>query len=290
MNLLALFTGVVYAVSSIIAPVPQNIDYKLPNNILGAVNTRPASGFGNLTVPTPTQYITPTPTPIPTRKAKKSNIKIALLGDSMIDTLGPDMPFIVSNLKTIYPDTQFEIINLGVGGTNIEYGLERVKKGYKYFDKTYPPLVDLEPDLVIIESFGYNPFTFSEGALERHWLFISEIIDLIKNNLPNTKIMIASTIAPNNRIFGDGASGLNFSPQDKKSRTAVIKSYLLNALKFARGENIPYADAYNPSLDRQGNGKTEYINPGDSIHYSVKGMEFFSKILTDAIIKYKLVE
>ncbi len=245
----------------------------------------------------PTFITEPEPTPkkkkppvVQTRKANKSAVTIALLGDSMMDTLGPDAPALKSILSRTFPGTAFTIKNYGVGGTNIEYGIQRITNAYSYLGNGIPSLSSIQPDIVVIESFGYNPFSFDEGAIDKHWLSLSTAVDTIRKNVPGAKIIIGSTIAPNWDVFGDGAPGLSFAAEDKRRRVAVIKQYLENAVKFAQSQHLPLADAYHSSMDGSGNGKLAYINPGDHIHYSDAGRALFSQKIASAIISNKLLE
>ena len=208
----------------------------------------------------------------------------------MIDTLGPDVPALKSKLSSLYPGVAFQLLNYGVGGTNIDYGLERITNSYSYLGEQKLSLVSQKPDIVVIESFGYNPYPFDEGALERHWLALAAVVDTLKANLPGVKIVIAVTIAPDAKTFGDGAAGVSFSAEDKWKRVDVIKKYLDNAVKFARSQGLPLADAFHTSLGSDGKGKETYINQGDHIHYSDAGRQLFARVVANAIISHKLLE
>lgn len=224
------------------------------------------------------------------RITKKPHYTIAFLGDSMTDTLGADFRLVHDELRRVYPATSFTLLNYGVGGENIISGLERVTSDTTYLGAVRPSLISQNPDVVVVESFAYNPFSFDIGALEQHWLSLAYIADAVKSNLSNAKIVIATTIAPNSTVFGDGAPGLNFSVQDKLERTQIIKRYLENAIRFAQSEHLPLANAYGPSLDHNGNGKLIYINPGDHIHYSDTGRQLFARTVVESIVNNKLLE
>ncbi len=278
----------------------------LPN--LDTDLTKPTTSFGVLAVtPTPipttppqvlgtTTFIGPlpiskTPTQKPlAKKTQKTSVTIALLGDSMMDTLGPDAPTLKTALKNIYPNTTFTIKNFGVGGTNLTYGIKRITEGYTYLGKSYPSVASTSPDVVILESFGYNQTGNDEAALNAHWLLLAKAIDTIKATMPHTRIVIAATIAPNATTFGDGASGLSFSTSDKWERVLTIKKYLDNAVRFAESEHLPLADAYHPSLLTNGNGNLVYINGGDHIHYSDKGRVLMAQKIATAIAANRLLE
>jgi len=291
------FLPIVYASDVVLSPLPA--DFVFPSSYQVTQNDtlpKPEFSFGDLyPTPTPTILIEETPmptakpTPVP-QKTKKSSYMIALLGDSMTDTLGPEAPHLKTALKNIYPATAFTIKNYGVGGTNIEYGIERITNAYSYLGQSIPSLVSANPDLVVLESFAYNPFSDADGGITRHWLNLGKAVTTLKNNLPQVKIVIAATIAPNASVFGDGAAGLSFDPIAKWQKVDIIKKYLDNTVKFAQGENLPLANAYTPSLMRDGNGNLTYINGGDHIHYSDAGRAFFSSIIASTIGKNKLLE
>lgn len=300
----------VYAESGFISPVPDN-PIVIP--IVEFIETAPTIAFGDLLsmrlhvlgattaieppiiqASAPAQIATilsPTPTAVPvTRKSKKDAMSITIVGDSMVDTLGPEVGGLGNKLRVTYPTTTFTIINHGVGAENIDSGLLRLTSGYTYLGSPRPSVVSQKPDVIIIESFGYNPYPFDEGALTKHWLQLAAMVDVIKQQLPETKIMIAATITPNWNVFGDGAPFLNFSAEGKKQKVETIKSYIDNAVKFAQSQKLPLADAFHPTLDSAGNGKLGYINGGDHIHYSDSGRSYMASILANALISNKLLE
>ncbi|MBI5621193.1 SGNH/GDSL hydrolase family protein [Candidatus Gottesmanbacteria bacterium] len=292
MNLVSLITGVVLAAEGFIVPMSQP-------------TTKPSVSFADLTTQislkespgdvlgTGTFSATIVAGLVPTadvRKTKKPKMTIAILGDSMVDTLGRDLRLVADRLHSTYPDTTFSLLNYGVGGKNIASGLPRLTQESSYLGELRPPLISLKPDVIVIESFGYNPFPFDTGALDQHWLSMAYIINAIRTNLPQTRIVLATTIAPNSLVFGDGAPGIAFTPQEKITRTKIIRQYLENTLRFGASERIPVADVYTQSLDRNGEGNLIYINPGDHIHYSDLGRQLFSRVLVDTITANTLLE
>jgi lysophospholipase L1-like esterase len=290
MNLLSLFSIAVYAAELIISPIPDEVPMTVVQTIA------PHVSFGALTqVFTPPQVlgvsteVIPQPTPS-SYHARKNSFTIAVIGDSMVDTLGPDVPHLKNKLTRLYPGVSFKILNYGVGATNIDYGITRLTNEYDYLGVHKPSLVSQKPDVVVVESFGYNPYPFDEGAMDKHWLAMAEAVSVIRANLPDAKIVIAATIAPNWDVFGDGAPGVSFSPQAKREHVAVVKRYLENAVRFAQSQGLPLANAYHPSLQADGNGKIGYINGGDHIHYSDAGRELFGRKVADAIVNNKLLE
>ena len=200
---------------------------------------------------------------------------IGVLGDSMIETMGQEMTFLKAAMHTYYPNATFKLLNFGFPARDAEYGLSQL-----------PSLLSKNPDLIVVESFAYNPWSDSQSDLDKQWLTLAKIVSDIKSR-PGTKIVMAATIAPNGNVFGDGA--LNWSSEAKWSKVNTIKKYLENAVRFAKGENLPLADAYHPSLGSDGNGITRYTNPGDHLHPSFPGHDLLSQKIAQAIWKNRLL-
>lgn len=304
MDLLGFLASIAYAAPILISPIPE-----------GWVNPTPMAAledritFGQIMTNTPplvlgvsdeseeAVIVTPTPTPVPVahgtttmRRLRKNEFTIALVGDSMIDTLGSDLKELEGELRKSYPRVKFRLINRGVGAENIDSGLRRLTDSYNYLGQSYPAVVTENPDIVVIESFGYNPYSYDEGAIDRHWMQLARMRDVIKSQLPQSKVLIAVTIAPNTNVFGDGAPGVNFDSEGKRQKVATIKKYLESTVKFATGEKLPLADAYHPSMDKTGNGYEKLINAGDHIHYSPLGRKLMAEKMVEAIVKNKLLE
>jgi lysophospholipase L1-like esterase len=288
MELFSFFIGTVFAFEGIISPLPDEF------TVIGQTVSKPTVSFQSLSsqnvLGVTTDQGSPSASATIFSKTKNEHMTIALIGDSMVDTLGVEFPELTTLLTAQYPRSKFSILNYGVGGTNIDYGIERLANGYEYLGVHHPSLISQKPDLVIIESFGYNPYSYDTGAIDAHWLALAKIVDIIKTQLPGSKIAIAATIAPNNQVFGDGAAGISFSSDDKRKRTTVINGYLESTVKFAQSQHIPLMDAYHPSQMSDGNGTIDLINNGDHIHYSPKGREFMARIMTDTITREKLLE
>ncbi|MBI4067146.1 SGNH/GDSL hydrolase family protein [Candidatus Gottesmanbacteria bacterium] len=213
---------------------------------------------------------------------------IALIGDSMVDTLQHDLPQLKILLSLAYPNYEFKLYNFGVGASNIENGLQRLTQEYDYLGTHYPSVLSVSPDIIIIESFAYNPWSTAKNDLDRQWSTAAKMLDIIKNQSPQTKVILASTIAPNSKTFGDGV--LNWNAQDKKNKATTIKAYLQNMLNFASSSHIPVANAYHPSQERNGEGNPKFISTTDHIHPSSEGGYLFSQQILDAIVKNKLIE
>lgn len=211
----------------------------------------------------------------------KGELTVAVLGDSMVDTMGPSLPYLEKALKNYYPEFHFHLLNYGAGGTNIDYGVQRLTQPYEYLGKTIPALVSTKPDIVIVESFAYNPWGAEKSDLDRHWLAMAKVIDILKSQT-QAKILFLATIAPNKANFGAGPNGINWAKDQAWQHAEKINLYLENSVRFAQSQNIPVVDAYHPSLVA-GDGNLAYINASDHIHPSVSGCQFIANLLAQKL-------
>jgi len=249
--------------------------------VLGAMDLPQVTpgGFGEILVQENIDTVIPSATPSATPQVaiKTGSLTIAFLGDSMVDTMGEGLPYIEKELKKDYPGFQFNLLNYGAGGTNIEYGIQRITQDYEYLGKKIPALVKTNPDIVVVESFAYNPWGADQSDLDRHWLAMAKIVDLLKSQT-NAKILFLATIAPNKANFGVGPGGVNWDKDISYLHAAKIEKYIDNTIKFAKSQGYAYIDAYTPSIV-SGDGNLTYINPGDHIHPSVLGCQFIARLI-----------
>ncbi len=222
-----------------------------------------------------------------TQNPVKTNYTIALLGDSMTDVLGKNLPHLRSLLQNAYPNYTFALLNYGQGATDLESGLHRLTNTTTYLGTDYPPLLSYKPDILVVESFAYNHWSGEKYDLDRQWLDIAKIIDTVRQNSPNTKIVLAASIAPNKDIFGDGV--LNWPGFLKEQATLIIKAYLQNMVNFATSQHYPLADAYHPSLESDGQGVAGYISGYDHLHPSGDGGYLYSSKIVEAIKSNSLI-
>lgn len=218
----------------------------------------------------------------------KSSYTIAILGDSMTDTMGENLPHLNTLLKNEFPKHNFVLFNYGQGSTNIEDGLYRLKNPTKYLNRDFPPLLHLQPDIIIIESFAYNHWGAELNDLNRQWMTTLNILDTIKNYSKDIKIVLLATISPNPLIFGDGV--LNWPEHLKWDSAITTKAYLQNFINLAASAYLPLADAYNPSLNGQGHGDPKYINPSDHLHPSEEGKLLISQKIVETIKANNLIK
>lgn len=267
-------------------PIPSPLPTAVPTVIYIAdtqLTTHNPQLYPLLTdIPKPTEYIGNIE-----NNPVKTTYTIAILGDSMVDTLGHDLSGLKQLLKASFPNYSFALLNYGQGSTDLDSGLYRLTNFTRYIDTDYPPLISYKPDILVVESFAYNHWSGNLYDLDRQWLTIDKIIKTIKEKLPETKIILAAAIAPNSKIFGDGK--LNWPTDLKYNSAQITKAYLQNLTNFATSQGYPLADAFHASLGNDGNGQEIFINQSDHLHPSNEGARLFYEKIMEAIKTNNLI-
>jgi lysophospholipase L1-like esterase len=232
--------------------------------------------------PTPAPTIASAPTSSPTAtpiKLKKKSYRIAVYGDSMVDTMGELLEYMDHELKRKYPETTFGLFNYGIGSQNVEEGLERFDKPFSYQTRTYPPITQVKADVIIIGSFAYNPF--SPYDRDRHWLALTRLVQEAQKT--GTKVYMLAEIAPLRNGFGKGPQGVNWSDGASHTHAQHIVEQLENAVGLAQALHAPLINAYEASKEKNGSGTKKYINTSDGIHPSVEGHELTAKTIIETL-------
>ena len=103
---------------------------------------------------------------------KKQGYVVAAIGDSMVETMGDSLDYLKAELKEKYPGTEFAMYNYGIGAEKVTGALERLDKPFIRGTRNYPPLTHLNPDVLIVGSYAYNPF--DEYNRNAHWLALAK--------------------------------------------------------------------------------------------------------------------
>lgn len=240
-----------------------------------------------------TAPIIPTSTPTPDKSfstytkpalPKRDMYNIYLIGDSMTHALGPRGGRFTEVLSDAYPDTFFEVSNYAVAGQNIESLDAYLHKTVSPApDMSLNPIYDGDPQVIILESFGYNPLSHLglEGGLARQAEVLTQLMEKLTQRFPNSVILFLSTIAPDRDTYGRKV--LKSSIEGSREQADERISYIKNHSQFATDHNIPLINVYQDSLDTTGDGDTKYINPDDNIHPSAEGLELMSQTMTRRI-------
>lgn len=212
-------------------------------------------------------------------------VTISIFGDSMVDTMGTNMPYLKKALQAYYPLAKFRLLNYGIGAQSVSSGLARFGQAYSYKDRNYPAIGQSGAKIIIIESFAYNPV--GEAGLDRQWQDLSQMVQQAQAS--GAKVLLLATIAPHRGEFGKGPGGVNWPADQSWQQAMVIGKYLENTIRLANSLKIPVVDAYHPSLDKNGEGNLALISNHDHIHPSIAGHQFIANLIARKIYKLNLV-
>lgn len=219
--------------------------------------------------------------PISTLSAQASTVsghfKIALFGDSMIDTMG-DLSLLHASLKNRFPTVSFTLYNFGQGGQTVDEGLARFSSPFSYQGRTYPALSGLDPDIIILGSFAYNlKFPYDRNT---HWQTFAALVEAAQK--ASSKVYLLAEIAP---LYDNFASGTtDWITQTRREHAQMVKEQLENAIGIASTLKVPLIDVYSLTKNSTGFGSYEYTRRDDGIHPNTVG-----HLLTATIIAEQLV-
>lgn len=248
----------------------------LSRNILTTKNKLTAQ---NTPSPTATPYQFPYKKP---QIAKNNSYRIIIVGDSMVAALGPNANRLREHLKALYPDSEFVTYNYGYAASNVLSLSERLNKTTSNQGSELPPILGEEFELLIIESFGYNPlsqYPLSEGLNKQNEILESSVRQFLSVK-PNTYLAFMTPIAPDPTNFAK--TTYNLSPEIRTSWVNERIAYIENHKKFAVDREIPLIDMFELSKNTDGSVNRKLIGE-DFIHPSADGVEFMSKSIAEFI-------
>ncbi|MBI2028597.1 MAG: SGNH/GDSL hydrolase family protein [Candidatus Levybacteria bacterium] len=228
-------------------------------------------------IPTPSPF--PTLTPTPSVVLKKSTYSIAIFGDSMVDTMGEELEHLEISLSAKYPKTRFSFYNYGIGGQNIEQGLSRFESSFVNRERNFPPLPVLSPDVLILGSFAYNPFSTHDR--NKHYTLLHQLV--AKAKIVSSHVYLLAEIAPLKTGFGEGKNGVNMAPDAAYQHALNIIEQLDNVINLSTSENIPLINAYHESRTDGAFGDPYLVNKDDGIHPSEEGHRFMADFIVNSI-------
>lgn len=259
----------------------------VPILLLGMKGQIPKSSLVAVQTPTPTPkkdklFISYTAPSI----ATKSAYTIFLVGDSMTHALGPHGGTFNGYANDLYkPHNQGILIdNYASGSTNILTLKEAMTTKATYWDSSFEPLLSRDFDLIMIESFGYNPlsdFTLEEGKKKQNEI-LTEVMTILTNTHPDSAVVFVATISPNKEKYALPVNPYT-SLAERTSQVEERIGYIKNHIDYANAHNIPLVNIFEKSLNAQGDGDLKYINPNDGIHPSFAGVDFIGHELANFI-------
>ena len=180
----------------------------------------------------------------------------------------------------MYPGVSFTFYNYGIGAENLESGLARFDQNYSYHNRSYPPITQISPDIFIVGSYGYNPF--SPYDRNKHWLKLSEMVGRAKE--VSGSVYILAEVAPLASGFGEGPGGVNWPKDLSNNQARIIVEQLENARGVASEKGVGFIDVYSESvISGSKYGQKQYVATHDGIHTSETGQKLTAEVIASTI-------
>ena len=211
-----------------------------------------------------------------------------MIGDSMTAALGPHGGGLSEDLNSLYKKTQQDlqgvIIDNYSKSSNILAVSDELTQKTTISEYTFGPLLSQDFDLILVESFGYNPlseFGIEEG-IKRQNLALDELMKTLITTHPGSAIVFVATISPNIENFAKKTQPNN-SAEERATQAEERIAYIKNHIEYAKNHNIPLINIYEKSLSAKGDGNMKYINTNDDIHPSFEGVTFIGHEIANFI-------
>jgi hypothetical protein len=221
---------------------------------------------------------------------KKTAYRIILLGDSMTAALGPYADKLREVVKETYTDRDLIIENRSAPSSNVASLQDRLLSTSTQTDVDYEPILGKDFDIIVIESFGYNPLShlgLAEGIDKANESLLNAMRILVREQ-PNALVIFLATVAPSHTMYGVGA--VDLTPAVRDQWASERDAYIENHIAFAQEHNIPIVDVYHLTKSKTGDGMLKYINLTDHIHPSQVGVNFIQEQLAAYFIDNKIFE
>lgn len=246
------------------------------------------------TVPTSTQAPFIFTTYTAPKIKKKQVYTIAMIGDSMTVSLGPHGGGFSEYINALYKnnetDPQRIIIDNYAKSSNILAVNDQLSKKRTISEYTFGPLLSEEYDLILVESYGYNPLSQYgvEDGIKKQNEELDKLMTKLITSRPHAAIVFVATIAPNVQNFAK-MTQTKIPETQRRAQAEERIAYLKNHIEYAKKHNIPLVNIYEKSLTPTGEGNMEYIDPSDDIHPSAIGVIFIGRELGDFIYSQQIL-
>lgn len=210
----------------------------------------------------------------------------------MMYALGPHSGTFNEFIHNIYATDgrKFLIDNYSLGSTNILSVNDLITQKTTYWDSTFESMLSCDYDLILVESFGYNPlsqFGIEEG-IKRQNKALDELMTKLVNTHPNSAIVFGATIVPSKANYAKKVL-LDIPDADRVKQAEERMAYIRNHIEYAKSHNISIIDIFNKSLTVDGDGNLIYIDPNDYIHPSTLGVDFIGHEIATVIYNNKIL-
>jgi len=222
-------------------------------------------------------------------------IRMVAIGDGMVEHAGVGMPLLAAQLQAAWPNVPFEVINQGVTGSRVGHGLWRLTREYEQAGRQLTPIVTLQPDVVLLESFAYT--NAADGVIgdeglrhlrEMHWRIVSTIREKTAAD-----IVFVVSVAPDGERFLETSPAYVHTPGAIRRWMAKDRRiYLEEAAKMAQSWELPIANAFQASMDAAARGTplARFISATDWLHPSEEGHRLTAGLIVEALRQHKLLE
>ncbi len=192
-------------------------------------------------------------------KTFKGNIKILVLGSTQVNQL-QDGHGLIAKLSKYYPNIKFEFINYSSDYSDINYALAKTNDTFINNNTLQSSVIFQEPDILLVDTFGYDQNLDEKTKLESHLQKLNNIINIVFSYNKSQNIFI-SNFAPNSSSYSNISSDANL----QYALAAKTLSNINSINTSIQSNHLPIIDLTNTQPDLVTNDNFKISPPAVSI-------------------------
>ena len=176
-------------------------------------------------------------------KTFKGNIKILTLGSTQVNQL-QNGEGLITKLGKYYPNIKFEFINYASDHSDINYALAKTNDTFINNNTLQSSVIFQEPDILLVDTFGYDQDLSEKTQLESHLQKLNNIINIVFSYNKSQNIFI-SNFAPNSASYSNIHTDANL-----QYASAAKTLNNINSINLAiQNNHLPLIDLTNTYPD-----------------------------------------
>jgi lysophospholipase L1-like esterase len=214
-------------------------------------------------------------------------MRVILYGDSMTEYLHQPPRMLTDALQVLHPGHVYEISNWAIGGTRAELVLYRMLYEFWHGRQRMLPLIQSQPDIVVIESCAFNNANDHEEGLANFRQIWDQILVACREHAPNARIITYLTIGSSPMVPEERSNRLFFHalPDVFALRHKWREIYQDAFEQWVTEAGVECVNVRNEVKRQEALGVSrEHWISADGVHPNPAGVELISQKLATAIV------
>jgi hypothetical protein len=192
-------------------------------------------------------------------------------------------------LRSLRPDTEYNISNWAIGGTRAELVLYRLLYEFWHGRERMLPLTQSQPDILVIESCAFNNANDHDEGIENFRFIWDQILAACRQHAPRARIITYLSIASSPAVPEEKSNRLFFRSRPevfacRHKWREIYRQAFIEWVHSTRGQAVEFVDVQAEVLRQEvlGIHRTHWIS-ADGVHPNPAGVELISQWIARTI-------